>query len=312
MQTRIGILGLGGVGGYFGGLLAKAYAESDSIEIVFIARGETQKVVAESGLKIITDETEFTIFPSIVSNDPAVIGKLDYLICATKTFDIEESLLSLEKCITTNTIILPLYNGVDATERISALYPDNEVLQGCVYIVSMIESVGVIKKEGSYEKLFFGSQTAPLSRLNALQSIFEKAAIESYLVDAIEETIWEKFIFISSLASATSYLGQNIGEILKTDTSRAVYVELLNEITMIAAVKGLNLPNDIILQSILKLEKTPHSATSSMHRDLMAGRNFELASLTEFVVNEGVKYEVETPMYNIVLAKLSESLKTEE
>jgi 2-dehydropantoate 2-reductase len=151
-----------------------------------------------------------------------------------------------------------------------------------------------------------------MSRLNALQSIFEKAAIESYLVDAIEETIWEKFIFISALASATTYLNQNIGEILKTDTSRAVYVELLNEITMIAAVKGLNLPNDIILQSILKLEKTPHSATSSMHRDLMAGRNFELASLTEFVVNEGVKYEVETPMYNIVLAKLSESLKTEE
>jgi 2-dehydropantoate 2-reductase len=312
MQTRIGILGLGGVGGYFGGLLAKAYAESDSIEIVFIARGETQKVIAESGLKIITDETEFSVFPSIVSNDPAVIGKLDYLICATKTYDIEESLLSLEKCIVNNTVILPLYNGVDATERISALYPDNEVLQGCVYIVSMIESTGVIKKVGPYEKLYFGSQTAPMSRLNALQSIFEKAAIESYLVDAIEETIWEKFIFISSLASATTYLNQNIGEILKTDTSRAVYVELLNEITMIAAVKGLNLPNDIILQSILKLEKTPHSATSSMHRDLMAGRNIELASLTEFVVNEGIKYEVETPMYNIVLAKLSVNTESQE
>lgn len=304
MLTRIGILGMGGVGGYFGGLLAKAYAESDQFEIVFIARGETQKAITASGLKIITDENEIIAFPSIVSNDPLTIGKLDYLICATKTYDIEESLLSLEKFITKNTIFLPLYNGVDAPERISTLYPDNEVLQGCVYIVSMIESPGVIRKMGPYEKLYFGSDTAPIGRLKALQTIFKDAAIESYLVDNIEETVWEKFIFISALASATSYLNQNIGEIINSSSSRAIYVELLNEITMLAAIKGLDLPNDIVMQTILKLEKTPQDATSSMHRDVLAGRKFELASLTEFVVNEGVKYEMEMPTYKMVLDKL--------
>jgi 2-dehydropantoate 2-reductase len=304
MLTRIGILGMGGVGGYFGGLLAKAYAESDQFEIVFIARGETQKAITASGLKIITDENEIIAFPSIVSNDPLTIGKLDYVICATKTYDIEESLLSLEKCITKNTIFLPLYNGVDAPERISTLYPDNEVLQGCVYIVSMIESPGVIRKMGPYEKLYFGSDTAPIGRLKALQTIFKDAAIESYLVDNIEETMWEKFIFISALASATSYLNQNIGEIINSSSSRAIYVELLNEISMLAAIKGLDLPNDIVMQTILKLEKTPQDATSSMHRDVLAGRKFELASLTEFVVNEGVKYEMEMPTYKMVLDKL--------
>lgn len=305
MKTRIGILGMGAVGGYFGGLLAKAYFESDTIEIVFIARGETQKTIAQNGLKINTDVTEITVFPSIVSDVSAIIGKLDYLICATKTYDIEESLLSIKKNINKNTIILPLYNGVDAPERISDLFPDNEVLQGCVYIVSMIVSSGVIKKIGTYEKLFFGSRTAPIASLNKLQTIFEKASIENYLVDDIEETVWEKFIFISALASATSYLNQNIGEILNSQASRGVYVSLLNEITMIAAVKGLKLPADIILQTILKLEKTPHDATSSMHRDLMAGRKIELFSLTEFVVNEGIKYEIETPTYQMVLDKLS-------
>ncbi|MFE3872586.1 ketopantoate reductase family protein [Flavobacterium sp. ZS1P70] len=305
MKTRIGILGMGGVGGYFGGLLAKAYFESDSVEIIFIARGETQKTIAQNGLKIIVDENEMTVFPSIVSDDAKLIGKLDYLICATKTYDIEESLLSIKKNITKNTVILPLYNGVDAPERISDLFPDNEVLQGCVYIVSMIVSPGVIKKIGAYEKLFFGSRTAPIATLNKLQSIFEKASIESYLVDNIEETVWEKFIFISALASATSFLDQNIGEILNSQSSRGVYVSLLNEITMIAAVKGLNLPADIIMQTILKLEKTPRDATSSMHRDLIAGRKIELFSLTEFVVNEGIKYEIETPTYQMVLDKLS-------
>jgi 2-dehydropantoate 2-reductase len=308
MKTRIGILGLGGVGGYFGGLLAKAYAESDQIEIVFIARGETQKTVAASGLKVIRGEDEIIVFPSVVSNDPLKIGKLDYLICATKTYDIEESLLSLEKCITKNTIILPLYNGVDAPERISSLYPDSEVLQGCVYIVAMIESPGVIRKMGPYEKLYFGSHTAPSSKLKALQQIFKNASIDSSLIDAIEETVWEKFIFISALASATSYLDQNIGEIINTNSNRAIYVALLDEITMLAAVKGLNLPNDIIMQTILKLEKMPGEATSSMHRDVLASRKFELASLTEFVVNEGLKYEMEMPTYKKVLDKLEKVL----
>jgi 2-dehydropantoate 2-reductase len=304
MKTRIGILGLGGVGGYFGGLLAKAYANSDRIEIVFIARGETLKVVAESGLKISTDNQEMTVFPSLISDDPEAIGKLDYLICATKTYDIEESLTSIKNVITKNTVILPLYNGVDAPEHISTLFPDNEVLQGCVYIVSMIDSPGVIKKIGPYEKLFFGSETVSIYKMKALQSIFENASIESYLVDAIEETVWEKFIFISALASATSYLNQNIGELLDTESSRKLYVSLLNEITMIAAVKGLDLPNNIVFQTILKLEKTPHDATSSMHRDLMAGRKMELASLTEFVVSEGLKYEIDTPIYKMVFDKL--------
>jgi 2-dehydropantoate 2-reductase len=305
MQTRIGILGLGGVGGYFGGLLAKEYFQSETVEIVFIARGETQKNIAESGLKLVSDESEFTVFPSIVSDDPAVIGKLDYLICATKTYDLEESLLSIKKCITKNTVFIPLYNGVDATERISELFPDNEVLQACVYIVSMIVAPGVIKKIGTYEKLFFGSRTAAVATLKKVQSIFEKASVDSQLVDSIEEAVWEKFIFISALASATSYLDQNIGEIIEKESSRNFYVSLLNEITMIAAVKGLNLPVDIIMQTIVKLQKMPHDATSSMHRDVLAGRKFELASLTEFVVNEGKKYEMETPSYQKVLDKLS-------
>ena len=146
MKTRIGILGLGGVGGYFGGLLAKAYSKSEEVEIVFIARGETQKAIAENGLKIITDSTETIVRPKIVSNNPDEIGVLDYLICATKTYDIKESLTLIKPCIVPETVILPLYNGVDAPERIRKIFPENDILQGCVYIISMIFSPGTIRK----------------------------------------------------------------------------------------------------------------------------------------------------------------------
>ena len=305
MKTTIGILGLGGVGDYFGGLLAKAYFESDAIEIVFIARGETQKAIAKNGLKITSDTNETIVFPNLVSNNPEEIGELHYLICATKTYDIEESLASIKKCISSKTIILPLYNGVDAKERIQKLFPENNVLQGCVYIVSMIESPGIIKKIGSYEKLFFGSKTATISKLKALQSIFENATIESYLVENIEETVWEKFIFISALASATSYLNQNIGGILNNPENKGLYLALLNEITAVALAKGLALPNTIVAKTIAKLEKSPQDNTSSMHRDLLAGNKTEVNSLTKYVVHEGLKYGIATPVYQKILKKLS-------
>lgn len=305
MKTRIGILGLGGVGGYFGGLLAKAYADSDAIEIVFIARGETKKAIAANGLKIILDESEMIVFPKLLSDDAEKIGKLDYLICATKTYDIETSFESIKDCITSKTIILPLYNGVDATERILNLFPENNVLQGCVYIVSMIQSPGVIKKIGHYEKLFFGSKNTSISSLKELQSIFENASIESYLVENIEETVWEKFIFISALASATTYLNENIGGILNNPNNKAIYISLLNEITAVALAKGLALPDDIVPQTIIKLEKTPKDATSSMHRDLLAGRNTEVVSLTKYVVDQGVRFGVATPVYQKILEKLA-------
>lgn len=305
MKTRIGILGLGGVGGYFGGLLAKAYLESDTIEIIFIARGETQKVIAQNGLKIIADATETTVFPSLVSNNTKEIGELDYLLCATKTYDIETSFESVKNCISTNTIVLPLYNGVDATERIQILFPENTVLQGCVYVVSMIESPGIIKKIGPYEKLFFGSKNAPVSKLNEIQSIFEKANIESYLVENIEETVWEKFIFISALASATSYLNENIGGILNNTENKAIYSSLLIEIAAVAVAKGVTLPDDIVDQTIVKLEKTPKDVTSSMHRDFLAGKNTEVVSLTKYVVDLAIKHGVATPVYQMIEKKLS-------
>jgi len=296
-MIRIAILGLGGVGGYFGGLLAKAYYKSEEIEVIFIARGETQKAIAENGLTIITDDSETVVYPKLVSDNPDEIGILDYLICATKTYDIEESLLSLQQCIAQETVILPLYNGVDAPERIHKIFPENDILQGCVYIISMIFSPGTIRKIGFYEKLFFGSKTASNSKLNELQSIFQKAKIESYLVENIEETVWEKFIFISALASLTSYLNQNIGQILSNPDAKAIYVELLKEIEMVAKAKGLQLSDDIVNQTIVKLEKSPKEATSSMHRDYLAGNKIEAASLTKFVVEEALKYGVKTPLY---------------
>ena len=305
MKIRIGILGLGGVGGYFGGLLAKAYKDSDTIEVVFIARGETMENIKDNGLIIETDNDTFTAIPSVVSNNPKEIGRLDYLICATKTYDIEESLEPLQKCINEETMILPLYNGIDAGERIADVFKDSEVLMGCVYIVSFIESKGKIKKVGPNEQLFFGSDVASLKKMKQLEKIFKEANIQAFLTDDIDNTIWMKFIFISALASTTSFLNKNIGEILDSEENKRFFIDLVEEVSMIAAVKGIEIPLDITSNMLAKLEKAPKNNTSSMHRDYLKGNQTEYKSLVQKVVEEGEIYEVETPNYRKVLEKIN-------
>lgn len=302
MKTRIGILGIGGVGGYFGGLLAKKYQNHQHIEIVFIARGKTLSTIAQNGLTIISDQSEMQVFPSIVSDIPTEIGILDYLICTTKTYHIESSLAAIKDCIALKTIILPLYNGVDATDRIRKIFPKNEVLQACVYIVSMIVLPGKIQKTGPFESLYFGSQNTNLENLIPLQNLFKSANIDSHLVQNIEETVWEKFVFIATLATATTFLNQNIGQILTENFT--FYSQLLKEIVDLAKAKKIKLPKNIIEQTIQKLQIAPQDATSSMHRDFLNHRAIELQSLTQYVVNQGIEFKIKTPNFNLVFEKL--------
>ncbi len=304
MKTRIGILGLGGVGGFVGGQLAEKYTGSATIEVIFITRPASEKIIQEKGLKLIIAEKEKTINPDIVSSDPNRIGQLDLLICATKSYDLEESLVPLKTCITENTIILPLLNGVDAAGRIEAMYPMAEVVQGCIYIVSRILEPGVVKVTGNSHALYFGSGDISIKKLDRLQDILIMAGINSYLFGNIHQTIWEKFLFISAIASMTSYLDKPLGEILENMESKDMLTQLLQEFIEVAKAHHVNFDADIFEKTLLRMEKLPYETTSSMHNDFKKGGRTEYRSLTGYVVDLGDQYGIETKMYDKVLAVL--------
>lgn len=171
-KTKIAILGTGAVGGYFGGMLAKKYLNSPEVEVTFIVRPATEKIIKERGLKIITDKTEQIVFPDQVTSNPENAGKIDLLLCCVKSYDLEESLKPLTTNITTDTIILPLLNGVDAGERIKQMFPETEVWDGCVYIVTRLIEPGIIKDMGNIHSLYFGSEKGSVEKLTQVENIF--------------------------------------------------------------------------------------------------------------------------------------------
>lgn len=302
-KTKIAVLGIGAVGGYFGGLLAEHYLNSEEAEIIFIARERTIKIIKEKGLKIITPDSEKIIYPSLVTNDPTEIGQIDYLICCVKSYDLAESLRPLKNCIYPQTIILPLLNGVDAKDIIKSVFPNSNVWDGCVYIISRLLEPGVIQEGGKIHALYFGSEKKD-EKLIHFNKLLLNAGIDSRLSENITLTVWEKFIFISVVASLTSYLNMPIGPILENEKHKKLAVKLLTEIKAVAEAKKVTLQNDVIEKTLAMMERMPYETTSSMHSDFIKGGKTEYRSLTEYVVKWGKDLNIETPEYERILEKL--------
>jgi len=295
-KTKIVIAGIGGVGGYFGGLLAKSYAGNDNIEIYFIARGKHLEKIESNGLKVIKGDIEFVAKPHLATNDVAKIGASDYIMISTKNYDLVEMLNQLSPCVTANTVILPLLNGVEAVEKIRTQFPNNLVPAGCAYIVSAIKEPGIVENMGNRQEIYFGLDNESDIRLSVLLDLFKSAGIEATLSNEISKIIWEKFIFLSCIATATSYYDKTIGQLLQDHKNELL--DLLKEVTNIAKAKNITVDQNIGEKAMAHYSALPSSATSSMHRDFQSGSSqTELQSITGYVVKQAEKLNLKTPTF---------------
>ena len=297
-KTKILIAGIGGVGGYFGGLLAHHFYNQKNIEVSFLARGAHLKAIQEKGLCVRHDQKEFIAHPHKVSDQATVIGPVDYILLATKTYDLATTVLQLQPCIHAKTIILPLLNGVANRNLIKSIYPEVTVLEGCAYIVSRLQSPGCIVNSGNIQRLFFGIDNGGNTLLVALETLLKAAGIEATYTQNISSIIWEKFIFLSPIATATSYFDSCIGELLNSHEKFTVLTTLIDEILQLAHAKQLTLAADIKPQTLHKLKALPYAATSSMHTDFKENKpHNELEALTGYVLQEAHMYQLELPTY---------------
>ena len=304
---RIAVVGIGGVGGYVGGKLAEH--ASENIEIIFIARGSNEAAIKSKGLTLITGDSERIVYPSLVTSQAEEAGAADLIICCVKSYDLEGSLVSITPMIKDSTIILPLLNGVDASGRIRNKFPDADVWEGCVYIVSRLIAPGVIKQTGAISQVYFGSIESKEDSLERVENIFKSAGINATASSNILQMVWEKYLFISPIATLTSYLDLNMGAILGNPEHKKLLLNLLQEATEVAIASHQILPQNIVETISNRFLKLPPETTSSMHNDFQRGNKTELDSLTAYVVNLGNQFNVATPTYDKLLQELEKRTK---
>lgn len=301
---RIGIVGIGGVGGYFGGKLAREYATSGKHEVIFVARGEHLKAIQKSGLQLFTREGDYVAWPNIATDNPAVAGVFDLVFFCTKSYSLESSALEVIACVNKNTVVIPLLNGVNSAERLRAVLPQSHVLGGSVYIISHIEKPGIIKQEGGACKLTFGTNNESSTKYQYILDILLPAGINAVLTDKISEVLWTKYLLMCPLASLMTATGKTYGAVWADPSLRKKARDMMLEVVAVAKARHVSLTEDAVDKAMQMVAGFGHNSKTSMQLDKEKGRQTEIDALTAYLCKAGRESGVPTPLHDEIYEQL--------
>ncbi len=304
---RIGIVGIGGVGGYYGGKLAGEYERSEEHEIIFIARGEHLKTIQKNGLQLFTREGDYVARPKIATDNPDEAGIFDVVFFCTKSYSLESSAKEFSACINKNTVVIPLLNGVNSAERLRNVLPQATVIGGSVYIISHIEKSGIIKQEGGACKLTFGSDDQESAKkYSYILDILLQAKINAVLTDKISEVLWTKYLLMCPLGSLTAATGKTYGAIWEDSLLRKKASDMMLEVVAVAKAHQVNLSEDAVDKAMEMIGSFGYNSKTSMQLDFEKGRQTEIDALTAYLCKAGRESGVPTPLHDEIYAQLKQ------
>jgi 2-dehydropantoate 2-reductase len=303
---KIAIIGIGGIGGYYGGLLARRYSGQKDVEVVFVARGDHLKKIRTNGLQLITAKESFTVVPHSATNNPEDCGIFDLVLFCVKTYDIEESAALLKDNINEETVVVTLLNGVDNAARLEKMFPNTRVLNGCVYLSAFIVEPGTVRQASGSCKLFFGVEGTKPDAYRHIEQTLTAAGIDARFESHIAEVVWEKYIFISPLASATSYLGKTLGQVLSIEKDKMLLYSLMKEVEQVMRHQGVSLPENICETSMERIAMFPPDTKTSMQLDFERSKKTELDTFTGYIANYAKTHGISVPLHDNVYASLKQ------
>lgn len=302
---KIAVVGIGGVGGYFGGKIALKYASRPERRVVFIARGEHLAAIKKEGLLLKTVEGEYRATPDLATDNPAEAGACDLVLLCVKEYDLEAAAAGIVPLLHAKTVVLPVLNGVDIAERLRSLLPRGEVLSSCVYISTFIEAPGVVRQVGGSCQLFFGPDDGRAEAYRPLETLLKEAGIKAELSAGIGVHLWTKYLFVSPMAGVTSLTANSFGEVMADEKGRGMVRGLMEEIAALALANGVPLPPDCVEKGLATIARFPSATKSSMQLDYEKGRRTEVELFIGYAVRAGRAFGVPTPLHNGLYAALT-------
>lgn len=294
---RIGIVGIGGVGGYYGGQLAAYYQNKPDYHLTFIARGKHLEAIQQHGLRVKTDAKTFSCNPDVATADLQALREHDLIILCIKGYDLASIAQSLKTIVTTNTLILPLLNGVSSSDYLRSTLERGMILDGCVYVNSYISASGEVTQYGAFDKMVFGHKNQHYSdQLSAIENLMLAAGIKAKYEKQILEKVWSKYVLISAMASVTSAKNKPIGILMEGTHTQQLLLGVMKEVVALAKAKGIALADDLVEITFEHFKKFDYHAKSSMLLDFEKGKQTELELLTGYVVNESAALGLTTPV----------------
>jgi 2-dehydropantoate 2-reductase len=296
---RIAAMGAGGVGGYFGARLQQA-----GHDVVFFARGKHLEALRRDGLTV-ESALGTARLPVKVFDDPTEAGVVDVVLFAVKLWDTETAAERLRPVVGPDTIVIPFQNGVESVSRLRAFFPEDAVMGGAAYIGTRVKAPGVIEHSGEMARLQFGPVVpAQRAAAEAFLDACRKAGIQAEIPDDIVKALWEKFVFLVGLSSATAATRMPIGVVRSDPDMRWLLEQAMRETWRVGRARGVALPDDFVERRLVFADGLHPDMKASLLHDLEHGGRLEAPWLCGAVARMAREAGEEAPVNRTVYAAL--------
>ncbi|RLJ32180.1 2-dehydropantoate 2-reductase [Chryseobacterium sp. 7] len=310
-KKHIVIIGLGGVGGYFGFKINQTNETSGKYTVSFVARGETYEKVKQNGLTLLSPEhSNSQTHPNAIVQNISEIKNPDLVLICVKEYDLENVCKQLLPVINKDTILLPMMNGADIYDRIRTIIPDHTVLPTCVYVASHIKERGIVEHKGNPGKIIVGRDPEHFSApVEWVTDLLNESKIEFDFKDNSLNAIWTKFIFIASFGLVTAKHNSSMGAVCNEKEQNDEAAGIMNEIKLIAAKKVIDLQEDIVSATFEKASTFPYETPTSLQLDINSGKkDNELELFAGAVLKYGSEIGVETPFTQKIYTEIKNKI----
>ena len=297
---RIAVIGAGAVGGAFGAALAKAGSD-----VTFVARGDHLAAMHRRGLTLVSPRGDLQLNPVKATDVPASIGEVDFVLFCVKLWDVERAGAAIRPIVGSNTAVIPLQNGIDASDRLIPILGKEAVMGGVAQISATIAEPGVIRQTGTFMRLVFGELDGrPSQRGAAFQSLCEAAKFEAVNSNTVLAALWEKFILLATNSSVVALTRLPFGKLRDDPEVFALFEKGVAEVAAVGRARGIALAPELEAKALQATRNFPAEMLPSMAVDLMRGNRLELPWLAGKVVALGRELGVPTPTFEVMYAAL--------
>lgn len=302
---KIGIIGTGAVGGYFGGKLAQA-----GLDVTFIARGATLKQLQDNGLKILSYKGDFEVKKPKVTSDLRALNDVDAVLLCVKSYNTKEVAKTLKPYLSENTMIVSMQNGIENEDILAEILGKNRVVGSIVFITAGIKSPGVISHTG-FGKVTFGELNGQITeRLRNLEKVFLDAGIPAGVTGHLKTELWTKLMLNIPYNGFTALVRGSLTNFHELAEAQESFYRALKEVQSVAKHEGFIISEEAV-ENAIKFTKNEKFGTlkSSTLFDVEAGKQVEIEALQGAVIRAAKKHNLDIPVNKLLYSLLKMSYK---
>ncbi len=297
---RILVVGAGAIGGYFGGRMLEA-----GRDVTFLVRPRRAEELAGAGFVIKSPNGDVTLKnpPTVQANK--FTEKFDVVLLSCKAFDLDDAVASFAPAVGPQTSIIPLLNGMLHLDVLDKRFGRERVLGGLCAIAATLNEAREVVQLAPMQSLNFGERDGKLSdRVRAIAEVMSSGKLGAVASENIVQEMWEKWVFLASLAASTCLMRTAVGNILAVSGGRDFILGMLDECSAVAGAEG-HAPSGPFFQRTKGMLTTEGSQmTASMFRDIKAGAAVEADHVIGDLIARGDAAKVPVPRLRIAYTHL--------